>query len=79
MSTATLDRPKTLRINTPGGLNKMVDRMAQGTTVDGYLMKLGVKIPTDHVAVVGAKPVSGDTIVPDTAAAITVAYRPENG
>ena len=79
MSTATLDRPKTLRINAPGGLNKMVDRMAQGTTVDGYLMKLGVKIPAGHVPVVGGMPVTADTVVPDNAAALTVAYRPENG
>ena len=78
MSTATLERPKTLRVNAPGGLNKMVER-TPGTTVNGYLKALGTEIPNDHVPVVGGMPVTGDAIVPDTAAAITVAYRPENG
>lgn len=78
MSTATLDRPSMLRINAPDGLNKMVER-TPNTTVNGYLKALGTEIPVDHVPVVGGVPVSGDTVVPDTAAAITVAYRPENG
>ncbi len=76
MSTALAPAPSKIRFGLPGRPETLDYKV--GATVGGYLKELGATIPAGHVPVGGGRPATEDTIVPE-GAAVTVAYKPENG
>lgn len=74
MSTTTLERP-TVRIGI-NGANREVPHT--GADVNTYLKAVGAEIGKGKTAVIGGRPVTGDTIVPANAA-VTISRRPSNG
>jgi hypothetical protein len=73
---AVLERPTMTRVGLPGRAESVVH--TAGMTVRTVLKDLGATLAPGSVPVVGGRPATLDTVIPENAA-VTVAPRPQNG